>query len=211
MKKITYIIISVVITTMIMGIPFPTYAQSKPLFSETYPSEQIFSALDEDDPAFRILDRSGSSPESALLGTCEEKQAAFLMEHLQKASIHQHFPDNTVFAWGHPNPDGKRRLYALKKGLQENIPTTADVQSVSIQEGRNPGTFELLLDFNNKGKEQWANLTRNNVGRDIAIVVEDKVVSAPKVQQEIKFGKCMISGNFSKDEALKMKASLLKK
>ena len=31
-----------------------------------------------------------------------------------------------------------------------------------------------------------------------------------KVQEEIKFGKCMISGDFSKDEALKMKASLLK-
>lgn len=209
MKKITYIIFSVVIATMIFSSPFSTYAQSKPLFSETYTSEQIFSVLDEDDPVFQILDRSGSSPESALLGTCEKKDAKPLMEHLQKGDIYQNFPANTVFAWGHSTEGGKLKLYALKKGQKDQIPSTADIQSVGINESRDPGNYELLLSFNAKGKEQWAELTRNNVGRDIAIVVEDKVVSAPKVRQEIKFGKCIISGNFSKDEATKIKDSLV--
>ena len=210
MKKIIYVIFAVVITTMIVGNPFPAYAQSKPLFSETYPSEQIFSVLEEDDPACQKLDRSGSSPESALLGTCEEKDAKFLMEHLQQGDIFQNFPENTVFSWGYSPLEGKRTLFALKKGNQDHIPTTADIQSVSINEGPNPGTVELLLTFNSSGKERWAKMTRNNVGRNIAIVVDDRGVSAPMVQEEIKFGKCIISGNFSKEEATRIKDSLEK-
>jgi len=51
-------------------------------------------------------------------------------------------------------------------------------------------------------------MTRENIGKNIAIVIDGKVVAAPVVQAEIKEGKCMISGNFSKGDASKMKALL---
>ena len=55
---------------------------------------------------------------------------------------------------------------------------------------------------------KWARMTKENVGRNIAIVLDGKVVTAPNVRQEITQGKCMISGDFNKTEASEMKAML---
>ena len=53
-------------------------------------------------------------------------------------------------------------------------------------------------------------MTRENIDRNIAILIEGKVVAAPVVKAEIRQGKCMISGNFSKEESTHMKALLEK-
>jgi SecD/SecF fusion protein len=54
----------------------------------------------------------------------------------------------------------------------------------------------------------WASLTRDNVGRNIAILFDGKVFGAPRVMEEIKNGECMISGNFTESELNRLKAAL---
>ena len=51
-------------------------------------------------------------------------------------------------------------------------------------------------------------MTRLNKVRDIAILYGNKVISAPRVREEIKGGKCLISGNFTESEINKLKAVL---
>ncbi|MCH5218661.1 MAG: protein translocase subunit SecD [Muribaculaceae bacterium] len=57
------------------------------------------------------------------------------------------------------------------------------------------------MKMNDRGAREWANLTRNNIGRPIAIVLDNAVYSYPNVNSEITGGSSEITGNFSAAEA----------
>ncbi len=62
---------------------------------------------------------------------------------------------------------------------------------------------EVVVEFelNNEGALQFAEVTAKNVNRALAIVLDDKVISAPNINQEIRGGRGVISGGFSLEEA----------
>jgi len=55
--------------------------------------------------------------------------------------------------------------------------------------------------MSDRGAHQWANITGNNIGRAIAIVLDDKVYSAPRVNNRIEGGSSQITGDFTPEEA----------
>ncbi len=57
------------------------------------------------------------------------------------------------------------------------------------------------LEFNSEGEKLFADLTKENIGKTVAIYLDGQPISAPVVREEIKSGKAEISGNFSRDEA----------
>ena len=57
------------------------------------------------------------------------------------------------------------------------------------------------MKMSDRGAQEWANITRNNIGRSIAIVLDDHVYSFPNVNNEITGGSSEITGNFSLEEA----------
>src|SRR5690606_22916505 len=67
----------------------------------------------------------------------------------------------------------------------------------------------VFMNMNGEGAKTWRRLTANNIGRQIAIVLDDYVLSAPNVETEIGGGSSVISGNFTIDEAKDL-ANLLK-
>jgi SecD/SecF fusion protein len=67
----------------------------------------------------------------------------------------------------------------------------------------------VSMSMNAEGAQTWARLTAQNIGRQIAIVMDNRVFSAPVVQNEIKGGNSSITGNFSVNEAIDL-ANLLK-
>lgn len=64
------------------------------------------------------------------------------------------------------------------------------------------GEHEILLNKNTEGAKIWARITRDNIGRSIAIVIDGEVFSSPRVNQEITGGRSLISGNFTQEQAL---------
>ena len=60
---------------------------------------------------------------------------------------------------------------------------------------------QVNLEFNSKGAKLFANVTRQNINRQLAIILDDKVVSAPVIKSEIPGGRAMIEGKFTLDEA----------
>ena len=59
----------------------------------------------------------------------------------------------------------------------------------------------MLLAFNNEGKEMFAQITKENLGKTIAIYLDGVAITAPVVRDEIKDGKAEISGGFTAEEA----------
>ena len=59
---------------------------------------------------------------------------------------------------------------------------------------------DVIITFTSDGAKLWQEITRCNINKSIAIVLDDEVYYAPKVMFEIKKGKCRISGAFSTDD-----------
>jgi preprotein translocase subunit SecD len=63
------------------------------------------------------------------------------------------------------------------------------------------GRPELLIEFNPEGTKIFEQITTENTGRQLAIVLDGKLQSAPMIHEPISGGRCSISGNFTKQEA----------
>lgn len=63
------------------------------------------------------------------------------------------------------------------------------------------GQREIILNFNSQGAVDFANVTKNNVGRQLAIILDGKLYSAPSINQAITGGNAQITGNFSREDA----------
>lgn len=73
-------------------------------------------------------------------------------------------------------------------------------QVVFSQGGGNAGA-QVSIEFSPEGAKKFAEITKRNVGKPLAIFLDNEYVSAPTVQQEIIGGNAVISGNFTTDEA----------
>lgn len=87
--------------------------------------------------------------------------------------------------------------------------TGSDLISSDVTyENKNQGVGQsepvVSLTFNNAGKEKFAKLTKDNLNKQIAIVLDNRIVSAPTVQAEITDGKAIITGQKDIKEAKKL-------
>ncbi|RSK45921.1 protein translocase subunit SecDF [Hymenobacter perfusus] len=123
-------------------------------------------------------------------------------------------PTNLTFMWGvKPDViDGQEylQLYAIRKARDVEAPIGGEV----ISEARGDfdqmsGRAEVSMQMNPNGARKWERLTGANIGRQVAIVLDDNVYSAPVVQAEIAGGSSSISGNFTIEEAQDL-ANILK-
>ena len=96
--------------------------------------------------------------------------------------------DKTVSYW---------QLVALKGDavLQGDAVTSASSEYDNMQ-----GNM-VNMKMNDRGAQEWATITRNNIGRSIAIVLDNNVYSFPNVNNEISGGSSQITGNFTPEEA----------
>ena len=91
-------------------------------------------------------------------------------------------------------------LYAIKLDPSGKAPLSGDVitkASDSFNQFNNP---VVSMQMNTVGTRKWATMTRENKGHAIAIVLDDMVYSAPRVNDEISGGSSEISGDFTLDE-----------
>lgn len=100
-------------------------------------------------------------------------------------------------------------LFGLVKELNGKPALNGDVITDARAGFDQYGSAEVSMSMNNIGSKNWENLTGENVGKQIAIVLDDKVFSAPNVNQKISGGRSSISGLDDFDEALDL-ANILK-
>jgi len=70
------------------------------------------------------------------------------------------------------------------------------------------GAAEIDVEFSDQGREQFANITKENINKRLAIVLGGQVYSAPVIRSEITGGKAQISGSFSREEAEELAAKI---
>jgi len=115
------------------------------------------------------------------------------------------FPRNCFFAWTikpEKEAPGILELMALKSTNRENTAALfGDVIEEARQDFDQNGRIEVTMNMNNAGAKIWKNLTRDNVGKQVAVVLDGFVYSAPNVNDEIPNGRSSISGTYTVEEA----------
>jgi len=88
--------------------------------------------------------------------------------------------------------------------LVETGLTGKHVKKASVDFNQQDGKPRVALSFNNEGARLFGDITKRNIGKPLAIVVDNFLISAPTVQQAISEGNAVITGNFTVDEAKKL-------
>jgi SecD/SecF fusion protein len=167
------------------------------------------AAFMKENPLFAVMrpymDNTGQLIPSAIAGVVELRDTAKVNAFLNIPRVKQLFPADLQFAW-HYQAQGETTeflyLYALK-ATRNGQPAMDGKFVTDARPNTDPytGEFEVSMSMNAEGAKRWANLTRENVNRAIAIVLDGVVYSAPNVNEEIKGGSSSISGNFTQNDA----------
>ncbi|QIL75856.1 protein translocase subunit SecDF [Hymenobacter sp. HDW8] len=133
------------------------------------------------------------------------RDTARVNDLLASAEAKAVLPPNLRFLWDvKPTVIDKQeylQLYAIRKTTDAIAPLGGEVVSDARQDYDQGGRPEVSMQMNPTGARRWQKLTAANVGRQVAIVLDDNVYSAPVVQAEISGGNSSISGNFTIEEA----------
>ena len=117
------------------------------------------------------------------------------------------------FLWGaKPIKDGSDvyQLFAIRINTRDGSALLdGGVITDARQDFSNAGGNEISMTMNNEGAREWKRITGENVGKCIAIVLDDLVYSAPVVNGEIAGGRSSITGDFTLEEAKDL-ANILK-
>ena len=215
MKTLKYIALGVILTSLVFGsFSFSpsrkNFTQAETVtFSETYTQQEVTSKLDPNDQFFTWVQMEDTDPESSRIGRCHQDNLEDLWNYVQSEAFRAKVQKDLIIIEGAEARDHIISLYAIKKSASNDVfPSGQDLDEVSVSLSDDKENYMLLFSFSESGVEKWASMTRLNKGRDIAILFNGKVISAPKVREEIKDGKCSISGKFTESEINELKAIL---
>lgn len=138
-----------------------------------------------------------------VVGCAQEDDVEQVTECLSRSNVRSMLPAMLVFKWGvNPIEEGMYALYALKKANRQGAALNGDiVVEAKVESDFYSERYSISLRMNQEGARIWSFLTKENIGRSLAMVVDDKVYSAPRVNDQITGGRSMISGDFTKEEA----------
>jgi SecD/SecF fusion protein len=170
-------------------------------------------------PLFSVLqprqDRQSGQPyQGAAIGYAHFKDTAKVNEYLNMPQVRALFPRQFKPLWTVKSVDKEGNFFELiaikvtsrdgRAALEGDVVSNARAEYTQGQ-----GAAEVAMSMNAEGSRTWARLTRDNIDRCIAIVLDNYVYSAPKVNTEIKGGRSSITGGFEMAEAKDL-ANILK-
>ncbi len=188
--------------------------------TQTGETLDAFSQFEKENPLFAILrpnaNQQGQLLKGAAVGTAHVKDTAKVNEYLNLLPIKEILPRNLKLLWEVKPIDYKTKgeyfqLIAIKVTNRDGLPALSGdvVTNARAEFGNNKATAEVTMTMNAEGAQKWARLTKENIGKQIAIVLDNYVYSYPVVNDEIKGGRSSITGNFSVAEAKDL-ANILK-
>ncbi|MCD8317372.1 MAG: protein translocase subunit SecDF [Paraprevotella sp.] len=169
-------------------------------------AEKTNNAIDEktkkEHPLASVL-QLAQGPMGCVVGYANWRDTATVNRYIQSAVAKEVLPSDLKLYWGvKPVGSGNARdvfeLYAIKVTERSGrAPLDGDVVTEAKNEYEQNGRPCVSMTMNSDGARRWAALTKKNVKRAIAIVLDGYVYSAPTVQNDITGGVSSITGRFT--------------
>ncbi|MCD8261691.1 MAG: protein translocase subunit SecDF, partial [Bacteroides sp.] len=148
------------------------------------------------------LNYSGQGP---VVGYAHYRDTAEVNRYLSMREVAADLSRDLRLKWGVKAFDEGGQimeLYAIKATDRTGkAPLEGDVVTSANDEFDTYGKPAVSMAMNTEGSRKWAQLTKQNIGKSIAIVLDDYVYSAPRVNNEITGGRSQITGNFTPEES----------
>ncbi len=195
---------------------YPKGADGKP-DSTKEKVAQVVDRLNTDSvagPLISLMSLNGQG--GSVLAWVDKNKMRLVDTFLTRSDILAKFPSDIGFRWSRKpvddaqgtttNLNGKYELYAIKKRSgSDNAPLDGSVVTMARADpDPQSGDIQVSLQMNNDGAKVWADMTTkaaNNGNREVAILLDDEVVSAPRVINPITGGSTSITGGFTLEEA----------
>ena len=188
-----------------------TVAEGEDLLAEELKQAENEAAAEAEmlkqNPLFALLQPSGSRGH-ACIGYAHYADTAQINKYFAMPQIKQLFPPEFKPMWSVKaskffEGDNIFELVAIKASSRDGkAPLDGGVVTdARVQYGNTGGSPEVSMSMNAEGANIWARMTRDNIGKQIAIVLDGMVYSYPNVQNEISGGSSQITGDFTLEEA----------
>lgn len=163
-----------------------THSEIADLFK---PDNQLFSLLNQDQQKASNDPRVGCSTNA---GHKMSDEYLLTMSPIKKCKL----------CWGTESKKSGDCLFALKTNEAGNsLLRRSDIESVNIAKTPDMQGIKIQITLNAAGAKIFADATKNNIHKAIAVVFDDKVYSWPVVQDAIEGGKVEVTGDFTEKEA----------
>ncbi len=187
--------------------------------TNTATAESSFAQFEKENPLFAVLrpnvNRNGQPiPNTAAVGIAHVKDTSKVNTYLAMQQVKDILPRNLKLLW-EVKPFDKAGEYvylvAIKITNRDGLPALGGdvITNARAEFGNNRAAAEVSMTMNAEGANIWARLTKENIGKQIAIVLDNFVYSFPVVNSEITGGRSSITGNFTIKEAQDL-ANILK-
>ena len=167
------------------------------------------AAYEKQNPLFSILmppvDQAGSIMRGATMGYAHFSDTSKVNRILNMPEVKALFPEDLIPMWSvKPYANNQYELVAIKASLNGEAALRGERDQKFITDARvqyNGASPEVSMSMSAEAAKVWARLTKDNINRQIAIVLDQMVYSHPVVNTEITGGNSQISGNFTLEEA----------
>ena len=168
---------------------YEEYKKANPLFAQLQPS----------------VSPAGQPYQGPVVGTAHYTDTAKVMAMLNSQVAKSLLPRELRFCWTVKAIDEAEAYYqliALKSQTSGRPSLEGDVITDARADfGQTSAYANVSMTMNAEGARDWQRITRDNIGKSIAIVLDGYVYSFPTVQNEIAGGSSQITGNFTVEEA----------
>ncbi|MEO8116579.1 MAG: protein translocase subunit SecDF [Bacteroidota bacterium] len=150
--------------------------------------------------------QNGGTQYPSYIGYVLIRDTGNLNNYLNMDFVKNKFPSNLAFVYGKVGGEDPKMkdvlpLYAIKTLDNGAAPLEGEHVTDARQDYDEKGKVAIKMNMDATGTRIWATMTKNNIGKPIAIVLDNTVYSAPFVNGEIPNGSSEISGSYSVTEA----------
>ena len=172
-------------------------------------STKVTEKSRKENPLFAVLQinaQGGQVSRGPVVGLAQSRDTAQVNAYLNTKQVKETLPRDLGFRWGVKAIDKKGeiyQLYAIKVTNRDGrAPLGGDVITDARADFSQTSAYaNVSMSMNAEGSKTWARMTKDNIGKSIAIVLDGYVYSAPTVNVEITGGSSQITGNFTVEEA----------
>ena len=184
-------------------------AANEPEVSEVN-DEEALAQYKRENPLFAVLqpsfDQAGQALRGPVVGIAHYSDTAKVNQYLGMKQVRELMPRDLQFRWTVKAIDAAEYYYQLVAIKVTNRDGRAPLEGSAVTDARADFSqssvyANVSMSMNAEGAKTWARMTKENIGKSIAIALDGYIYSFPTVQTEITGGNSSITGNFSVEEA----------
>lgn len=173
-------------------------------------NEEALEKYKKENPLFAVLqpsiDQAGQAMRGPVVGIAHYSDTVAVNKYLGMKQVHELMPRDLQFRWTVKAFDEAGYYYQLVAIKVTNRDGRAPLEGSAVTDARADFSqssvyANVSMTMNAEGAKTWARLTKENIGKSIAIALDGYIYSFPTVQTEITGGNSSITGNFSVEEA----------